>query len=314
MRICVLGTGSIGSLILGALCSTEHDLVAVSRGETAMRLSTEGLVIHRHDGPIDMIPPTRFTVIDTDVQETLQGNVENSDFAIICGKSGDTYDLARFSSKLLSTKGIALTVQNGLGNYEAIREILGSHRSMGGSTTHGAWRDQDGAVHWEGFGEMAIGSGESDPREDELSILSALVSAGLNPRWTVKLQTTIWTKAMINVAINPICAIAGITNGDIESNPKLLSLSFEAANEVASVGHAHGVDMSALDIEEIVLGVIRSTSENKCSMLQDVMAGRPTEIDQLCGRVTEIAETHGIPAPINTTLLALIKGIEATNR
>ena len=64
MRICVLGTGSIGSLILGALCSTEHDLVAVSRGETAMRLSTEGLVIHRHDGPIDMIPPTRFTVID----------------------------------------------------------------------------------------------------------------------------------------------------------------------------------------------------------------------------------------------------------
>ena len=66
MRICVLGTGSIGSLILGALCSTEHDLVAVSRGETAMRLSTEGLVIHRHDGSIDMIPPTRFTVIDTD--------------------------------------------------------------------------------------------------------------------------------------------------------------------------------------------------------------------------------------------------------
>ena len=94
MRICVLGTGSIGSLILGALCSTEHDLVAVSRGETAMRLSTEGLVIHRHDGPIDMIPPTRFSVIDTDVQETLRGNVENSDFAIICGKSGDTYDLA----------------------------------------------------------------------------------------------------------------------------------------------------------------------------------------------------------------------------
>ena len=89
MRICVLGTGSIGGLILGALCSTEHDLVAVSRGETAMRLSTEGLVIHRHDGPIEMIPSTRFSVIDTEVQETMQGNIENSDFAIICGKSGE---------------------------------------------------------------------------------------------------------------------------------------------------------------------------------------------------------------------------------
>ena len=117
MRICVLGTGSIGGLILGALCSTEHDLVAVSRGETAMRLSTEGLVIHRHDGPIEMIPSTRFSVIDTEVQETMQGNIENSDFAIICGKSGDTYDLAKLSSKLLSSKGIALTVQNGPVSY-----------------------------------------------------------------------------------------------------------------------------------------------------------------------------------------------------
>ena len=68
--------------------------------------------------------------------------------------------------------------------------------------------------------------------------------------------------------------------------------------------------MSGIDIETTVLEVIRSTSENKCSMLQDLMAGRPTEIDQLCGKVVEIAETHGIPAPVNNTLLALVRAIQ----
>ena len=90
-RICVLGTGSIGGLILGALCSTEHH-IAVSRGETAMRLATEGLVIHRHDGPIEMIPPSRFDVIDTEVVDTMVGTWV-CDLAIICGKSGDTLNL-----------------------------------------------------------------------------------------------------------------------------------------------------------------------------------------------------------------------------
>lgn len=310
MRICVLGTGSIGGLILGALCSTEHHIVAVSRGETAMRLATEGLVIHRHDGPIEMIPPSRFDVIDTEVIDTMVGMEGECDLAIICGKSGDTLELARLATDLLSGDGIALTVQNGLGNYELIKQILGARRAMGGSITHGAWRDHDGAVHWEGFGEVTIGSGGKDPREEEMHVIDALNSSGLNPRWTGSLQTTIWSKAMVNVAINPICAIIGAKNGVIESYPNLLSLAFEAANEVASIGHAHGVDMSGIDIETTVLEVIRSTSENKCSMLQDLMAGRPTEIDQLCGKVVEIAETHGIPAPVNSTLLALVRAIQ----
>jgi len=69
MRIAVLGVGSIGGLILGALSTTDHGLVAVSRAETALRLSAEGLVLHHHDGPIEMIPPGRFEVVDTTIDE-----------------------------------------------------------------------------------------------------------------------------------------------------------------------------------------------------------------------------------------------------
>ena len=141
MRIAVLGVGSIGGLILGALSTTDHDLVAVSRAETALRLSAEGLVLHRHDGPIEMIPPGRFEVVDTSIDEEASQVSKSIDIAIICGKSGDTepYSVGLLG-KVLTQSGMVLSLQNGLGNVEKLNEIIGKERVLGGSTTHGAWK------------------------------------------------------------------------------------------------------------------------------------------------------------------------------
>ena len=97
MRIAVIGVGSIGGLILGALSTTNHDLVAVSRAGRALGLSVEGLVLHHHDGPIEMIPPSRFEVIDTTVDQEASQISGSIDIAIICGKSRDTELLGRIA-------------------------------------------------------------------------------------------------------------------------------------------------------------------------------------------------------------------------
>ena len=131
--------------------------------------------------------------------------------------------------------------------------------------------------------------------------------------WVEDLDSSIWVKAIINVAINPICAIAGLENGMIESDPYLLSLSLAAASEAATVARNKGVDIPDIDIEGRVIEVIRSTSNNRCSMLQDLMSGRRTEIDSLCGRISEEAEASGVPVPVNSTLYALVKAIETAN-
>tara|TARA_B100001109_G_C18838457_1_gene463177 strand:- start:62 stop:1012 length:951 start_codon:yes stop_codon:yes gene_type:complete len=314
MRIAVLGVGSIGGLILGALSKTEHHLIAVSRGETALRISAEGMVLHHHNGPIEMIPPGRFEIVDTMIDEEAYSISHSVDIAIICGKSGDTELLGRIARNVLASSGMVLSMQNGLGNVEKLNEIIGKERVLGGSTTHGAWKDDSGSIHWAGFGDITIGSLERKlPGKIETSLIQAFEDANLKPSWSENLNSSIWMKAIINVAINPICAIAGLENGMIESDPYLLSLSMAAASEAVTVARNKGIDFSDIDIENKVIGVIRSTSNNRCSMLQDLMSGRRTEIDSLCGRISEEAEAFGVPVPINTTLYALVKAIETAN-
>ena len=115
---------------------------------------------------------------------------------------------------------------------------------------------------------------------------------------------------MINVAINPICAIAGVRNGALAQIPELWEQSLEAMREAESVARASGVDLGEMDNEEYLRKVVTSTSENRVSMLQDLMAGRKTEIDFLCGAVVSRGGELGIPTPRNEVLLALMRGIE----
>ena len=115
---------------------------------------------------------------------------------------------------------------------------------------------------------------------------------------------------MVNVAINPICAISGVRNGALLEIPELWVESMEAMREAESVARASGVDMGELDLEDYLKEVVTSTADNRVSMLQDLMAGRKTEIDVICGAIISKGEELGIPTPRNQILLALVKGIE----
>ena len=115
---------------------------------------------------------------------------------------------------------------------------------------------------------------------------------------------------MINVAINPICSIAGIRNGALIEVPELWVQSLETMREAESVARASGVDLGIMNNEEYLRKVVTATAENRVSMLQDLMSGRKTEIDVLCGAVVSKGEELGIPTPRNDILLALVKGIE----
>jgi 2-dehydropantoate 2-reductase len=124
----------------------------------------------------------------------------------------------------------------------------------------------------------------------------------------------IWRKLLINVAINPVCAIAGVRNGALAQVPELWGQSIEAMREAELVARAAGIDMGDGDIEDYLREVVKATSDNRVSMLQDLMAGRRTEIDSLCGEVVAKGDEFGVPTPRNEMLLALVRGIEMSQR
>lgn len=310
MRIAILGTGSLGGVLAGCLTDTSADLICVSRGRTAEILKS-GLTVFTPEGSVEMIPGDRYSLIDSEEGPLSDEICDSCDVAIVTGKAGSTASLSSIAEDLVVEGGVVVSIQNGLGNAGIIASRVGWGRVLGGSTTHSAWRDNDGAIHWTGRGSISIGSMDgSEPNPIASSLISLLEEAGLCPNWSDDIERVIWSKLMINVAINPICAIAGIRNGALVEIPELWTQSLEAMREAESVARASGVDLSDYDSEEYLRKVVESTAENRVSMLQDLMAGRKTEIDMLCGAVVSKGQEFGVPTPRNEMLLALVRGIE----
>ena len=310
MKVAILGTGALGGVIAGCLADTEAELVCVSRGRTAEILQS-GLTIFTPEGSVEMIPGDRYSVIDSESGPLNENMCNSCDVVIIAGKADSTSALSSIAEDIVADGGFVVSIQNGLGNAGIIASRVGWRRVVGGSTTHSAWRDGEGGVHWTGRGSFLIGSMDrSDPKPIESEFVSLLQEAGLNPVWSSEINKEIWRKLMVNVAINPICAIAGIRNGGLLEIPELWAQSLEAMREAESVARASGVELGAIDIEDYLKKVVTSTAENRVSMLQDLMAGRRTEIDVICGAVISKGEECGIPTPRNEVLLALVKAIE----
>lgn len=310
MRVAILGTGALGGVIAGCLADTGAGLVCVSRGRTAEILEG-GLTIFTPEGTVEMIPGDRYVLIDSQRGPLNETMCKSCDVAIIAGKADSTPELSSIAEDIVSEGGVVVSIQNGLGNSGIIASRVGWERVVGGSTTHSAWRDSEGGVHWTSRGSMSIGKMDgSDPNPTEAEFVSLLDEAGLNPTWSSDINKEIWRKLMINVAINPICAIAGIRNGGLLEIPELWIQSLEAMREAENVARASGVDLGAMNIEDYLRKVVTATSENRVSMLQDLMAGRKTEIDVICGAVISKGEELGIKTPRNEVLLALVRGIE----
>ena len=313
MRIAILGVGSIGGVLLGALSDTDAELVAIARGENSRLLSEGGLVLHTPEGPIEVIPAERFVTVDSETAPLPPELRGSCDAALICGKADSTPILAQIAEELLNEGGVVASLQNGMGHAEILTHRLGRTRTLGGTTTHGAWRGETG-THWVGRGNIRLGRLDNSPPEGAAAMLMAkLNEARLDPEWSDDIQRTIWTKILLNVAINPVCAIAGVRNGALLEVPELWEQAYSAMQEAAAVAGASGVDLSDLDLEGTLRMVAGATAQNRCSMLQDVMAGRQTEIDELCGAVVSLGESVGVATPRNAMLHALVRGIHISS-
>jgi 2-dehydropantoate 2-reductase len=151
--------------------------------------------------------------------------------------------------------------------------------------------------------------------EDETRLMQAaevLTSAGLPTRVEKDVDSLIWSKLLVNVGINPLTAITRLRNGGLLDHPGTAQIMEQAVAEAARVASAKGVKLLYADPLERVRQVARVTSENVASMLQDVLAMRPTEIEAINGAISAHGRSLGLPTPVNDTLTGLVKTIEAS--
>jgi 2-dehydropantoate 2-reductase len=292
MEIVVLGAGSLGSLV-GGLCAREHRVTLVGRDPHIGAVRDSGLHV---GGGFDF---TVHPAARTDPPPT-------ADLALVTVKAFDTEAAARDLADC--DLDAVCSLQNGLGN----EEVLAAHLDgvLAGTCTYGARLVEPGRVECTGIGEIALGAPDGGDSARAGRVGRALQAAGIETAVADDMPRRRWEKLAINAGINPTTALARVPNGALNNGP-LAGIAREAARETARVAREQGVDLGDEAAVAALDGVVEATAANTSSMLQDVAAGRRTEIDAINGAVLDRA---GRPVPVNRTLAGLVRAWEAGDR
>jgi len=296
MRISIMGAGALGSLIGALLHLSGTEVILIGRPPHITEIERRGL---RISGKIDALLriPTSLHPVECDL-------------SILTVKSYDTREAAK---QMRDFEFPVLSLQNGIGNEEILMEELGEDRVIGGVTSYGALRVEPGHVKYAGEGEVVIGEMNGEITERVRRIYEVFRKAKLNVRISRDVRMEIWKKAIVNCGINPLTAIAGVRNGALLEIPMLRKLMTEACEEAKRVAEASGIRFDEDPVAKS-FEVARKTSENLSSMLQDVMAGRRTEIDAINGEIVRRGKALEIFTPVNESLYKLVRVLENDGR
>jgi 2-dehydropantoate 2-reductase len=310
MKIAILGAGSIGSLIAAKLAQVdENQLLIHARGDHGSRMAIDGISIQGEES--FHINGERM-IVSLEEVGLYQGLNNKVDVLFITCKAYDVEKLIKSSINLVHADSKVICLSNGLGHVEKCIEHFGQHRVFAASITHGAWRPEPGIIEWAGKGMISIGRFGNGPGKDDAEpLLDVLEKAGLNPSWNDDGYLLIWSKVLLNIAINPMAALIGCENG-VLITPDLLEICSEVMFEGANIAKQERVELpSDIELQSRLEKVLQATSKNFCSMLQDVKNGRQTEIEFLNQVIVERAERYGISTPRNNMLTELIKAINS---
>lgn len=225
--------------------------------------------------------------------------------AMVLVKSWQTQRAARQLADCLVPDGVALTLQNGVGNREILVKSLGAKRVSLGVTTIGATLLGPGRVRQAGEGVISL---SAHPLIAPLSTM--LRSAGFVIEIEPDPTALLWSKLVINAAINPLTALLKVNNGELLSRSSARTLLQAIVREAASVAIAQGIRLPYPDPVVAAEAIARRTSANRSSMLQDVLRGAPTEIDAICGAIVKAGEMTNVPTPIIRTVWQLVRALQ----
>jgi 2-dehydropantoate 2-reductase len=231
------------------------------------------------------------------------------DAAVVCVKTHGTQWAAEIAQHVVAREGVALTIQNGLGNYETLVAALGTPRAAVGVIYVGA-RLADGKLHATGPGRVELGRPPRDgPRRALEALAAKLAEGGMTVSLVDDPWPSVWRKVATNAAVNPTTALLGYTNAQLLGDVAAARIADGLAAEVARVASATGVAMSDDEARRWWRDMAELTGPNRSSMLQDVQAGRPTEVEAICGAVHLEGERRGVEAPLNQAMSVLVTAL-----
>ena len=297
MRICVIGAGATGCLHGAHLARAGHEVTLVDvRPEVVEAINRNGVQVDGAGGEF------RVRAAAT-TADSAEGPV---DAVFVHVDANSTVDAAQVAGRIADADGYALTLQNGIGNVEALGEVLGPNRVLGGTSYNSVSSPGPGRVTHTNPGPTTIGELDGSVTQRARSLGDVLEQAGFPTQVTDNVMGSIWSKFVHNCAFSPICAVAGMLGGEIAGNPAADTLQDRIVEELMAVVKAKGIALDEQDPVATIKEVARTVFV-KPSMLQHMEQGRRTEIEAFNGAAVREGRALGIPMPYNDALALMVK-------
>jgi 2-dehydropantoate 2-reductase len=321
MRIAIIGAGAIGGLLAGRLAAAGEDVTVVVRGAQKDAIASKGLTITGlAEGEVKTRPRVAGAIGDAGPQ----------DLIVLGMKAHQVAPVAKDVRAALAPHTLVMTAQNGIpwwyfmktgGAYEGRRlesvdpggivsDNLPVDQVIGSVVYPAAELIEPGHIHFIEGERFSLAEIDQSKTERIAAVSETLTRAGFKAPVSSDLRGEIWTKLWGNLSFNPISALTGATLAGICRHVEARALAADMMREAQAVGEALGVRFR-ISLEKRIAGA-EAVGEHKTSMLQDVMAGRQTEIDALVGSIVELGAIVGVPTPRSTAIHACVKLLEAT--
>jgi 2-dehydropantoate 2-reductase len=303
MKICMLGSGALGSAIGGVLTEGGNDVWLVDAWAGHIdAMNSRGLTLR--DGGVDRTVKVK--------ARTAPGGIGAADLIVVLVKSFHTREAIAKANEIIGPDTAVMSLQNGLGHEEILADVVGKDRVLAGKTYAGGVLLGPGHVIAGTRGKYTY-IGELDGRITERAtrIAETFSQAGLPTEVSANIMGTMWDKLLINVATGALAGITRLPYGGLYNVPEVKECALAAVAEGIAVAKALGVKLTSEKPGDAwTLAAEGLPKEFKTSMLQSIEKGTLTEIDFINGSVVRFGERVGVPTPVNKALVACVKGIE----
>jgi 2-dehydropantoate 2-reductase len=303
MKISIVGAGAMGSLFGGLLAESGNEVTLIDVNDAHIgAVRTQGLRLATDGGERQVTSLKALRPEDA---------VGFPDLLLVFTKTLHTSAALSGVAHLIGPDVHVLSLQNGLGNVEKIAGFVPPERVLIGVTTWPADMVGPGHVQSHGKGVVRLMAADSIERPFVSQVAEVLTKAGLDCTSDRTVWAAIWEKVAFNAALNSICAVSGCTVDELGKVPDGSRLANDVVTEVLSVAMRMGIDVDPVKCWGNVASAIVQHKGHKPSMLQDVLAGRHTEVESINGAVVALAAPLNIKLPVTETLLALVRLAQA---
>ncbi len=297
-RVAIIGAGAIGAAYAAKFFEAEgFSTVLIAEGERAARLEREGLVVN---GVPYRIPVRR-----------VEEDGPPADLIMVAVKFHHLPQAVHDLRNVVGAQTTILSVMNGLDSEEVLAAAYGAEKVLYAVAVGIDGVRRGNRITYSSLGRVFFGEADNrrlGPRVRR--VRTAFERAGIPYEIPEDMLRAMWWKFMVNVGMNPSSAVLRAPYGVFQTSSEAQALMRSLMAEVITLAQAKGINLTEQDITEWVKVLHTLSPQGKTSMLQDIEAGRKTEIEMFAGKVVALGREHGIPTPVNETILRIIRVLE----